>query len=305
VFAIAWAGGVFRSGDDGNSWQKLSVGTRTGYGGDIGGFSSCICAAGEKIVIGVEVSQPVVYFSLDQGATWESRTISSQMPGDLVFLRYDNLNLYAGGFTGLYLSTDLGNSWTAQYSNSVSPEGKLIGLGIFRDAVSYNQTLIAAVDFNSLQLSRDNGKSWTSFNQGLISDWTFSALAVKSPYLWALTRFFGNAYRRSLTEIVTDVGSDPRSQPVEFSLCQNYPNPFNPATAISYQLAEVSSVTLRVFDLLGREITTLVNGQQSAGSHTVQWDGKNNHGEHVSSGIYLYELRAGTSMTTRKMVLAK
>ncbi len=90
-----------------------------------------------------------------------------------------------------------------------------------------------------------------------------------------------------------------------FALYQNYPNPFNPATAISYQIVDQDVVTLRVFDLLGREVTTLVNGVQSAGQHVVRWDGRNYRGEGVSSGIYLYQLRAGSSVLTREMVLLK
>ena len=98
-----------------------------------------------------------------------------------------------------------------------------------------------------------------------------------------------------------------------FGLAQNYPNPFNPSTAFSYQLpapsgtegSAVSEVTLKIYDLLGREVATVVNGIGTPGKHTAVWDGKNDRGESVSSGIYLYQLRAGTSVVTRKMVLIK
>jgi beta-xylosidase len=93
--------------------------------------------------------------------------------------------------------------------------------------------------------------------------------------------------------------------PDKFFLEQNFPNPFNPTTAISYQLSAFSHVTLRICDLLGQEIVTLVNGERSAGRYTVQWDGKNERGELASSGIYLYQLRAGTIVSTRKMILVK
>jgi hypothetical protein len=93
--------------------------------------------------------------------------------------------------------------------------------------------------------------------------------------------------------------------PVCFTLEQNYPNPFNPSTAISYQLVANSLVTLKVYDLLGREVATLVDGVGEPGVHTVQWNGENDHGEAVSSGVYLYQLRAGNFVMTRKMVLLK
>ncbi len=88
--------------------------------------------------------------------------------------------------------------------------------------------------------------------------------------------------------------------PTTFSLSQNYPNPFNPATVISYQLAVNSFVTVRVYDELGREVSRLVNGNQSAGSHSVRWDGAN-----FSSGVYFYELNAGDFHDVKKMVLMK
>lgn len=93
--------------------------------------------------------------------------------------------------------------------------------------------------------------------------------------------------------------------PVQFALDQNYPNPFNPSTAISYQLSAVSNVTLRVYDALGRQVKTLVTGIRPAGTHVVKWDGKNERGEAVSSGVYLYQLTAGSSVVTKKMMLTK
>ena len=93
--------------------------------------------------------------------------------------------------------------------------------------------------------------------------------------------------------------------PDTFSMEQNFPNPFNPTTAISYQLSAVSQVSLRVFDLLGREIVTLVSSEQSVGQYIVEWNGKNQRGESNASGMYLYRLRAGTNVSTRKMILTK
>ena len=84
------------------------------------------------------------------------------------------------------------------------------------------------------------------------------------------------------------------------NLDQNYPNPFNPTTAISYQLSANSFVTLKVYDLLGREVATLVNSQLPAGSYQTSFDAS-----HLSSGVYLYELRAGDFVQTRKMALMK
>lgn len=88
--------------------------------------------------------------------------------------------------------------------------------------------------------------------------------------------------------------------PGMFMLDQNYPNPFNPTTAISYQLPAVSFVNLKIFDMLGREVATLINGEQSAGRYVAQWDGRNERGEVLSSGVYLYQLQAGGYVSTKK-----
>lgn len=104
---------------------------------------------------------------------------------------------------------------------------------------------------------------------------------------------------------VTAVEPTASSIPFRFGLDQNYPNPFNPTTAISYQLSANSFVTLGIFDILGRQIRTLVAMQQAAGRYQIQWDGRDDRGASVSSGVYLYQLRAGSSVVTKKMVLLK
>ncbi len=88
--------------------------------------------------------------------------------------------------------------------------------------------------------------------------------------------------------------------PLTFALEQNYPNPFNPATTIQFSIAKSSIVNLRVFDVLGREMATLVNGQMNAGGHEVKFDASR-----LSSGIYLYRLTVGNYVETKKMLLVK
>jgi photosystem II stability/assembly factor-like uncharacterized protein len=92
------------------------------------------------------------------------------------------------------------------------------------------------------------------------------------------------------------------SQP---QLLQNSPNPFNPSTIIKFYIPNTSDVTIRIYDILGREVTTLINQQTTAGYHNVYWNGKNSRGENVSSGVYLYRLTAGSFSETKKMNLLK
>ncbi|MEJ2050552.1 MAG: FlgD immunoglobulin-like domain containing protein, partial [Calditrichota bacterium] len=96
--------------------------------------------------------------------------------------------------------------------------------------------------------------------------------------------------------------------PDKFNLEQNYPNPFNPSTNIPFTLAKSAEVSLKIFNIIGQEVRTLVNGQRQAGQYTMQWDGKDDFGRSVASGIYFYKLSVsgGENLTrTRKMILMK
>ncbi|HPG39310.1 MAG TPA: T9SS type A sorting domain-containing protein [bacterium] len=89
----------------------------------------------------------------------------------------------------------------------------------------------------------------------------------------------------------------------QYQLFQNYPNPFNPATTINFSLPGNETVSLAVFDLTGRKIKTLVNETFNAGNHTVTWDGCNDAGQRVPSGVYLYKIQTGNFSMIRKMTL--
>jgi len=93
--------------------------------------------------------------------------------------------------------------------------------------------------------------------------------------------------------------------PEVFSLHQNYPNPFNPVTTLRYDLPENSLVNVTVYDMLGRQVKTLINQTQDAGYKSLIWDATNDYGKPVSAGIYLYQIQAGEYIQTKKMVLLK
>ncbi len=93
--------------------------------------------------------------------------------------------------------------------------------------------------------------------------------------------------------------------PTDFALHQSYPNPFNPQVTIQFDLPVSCDVDLAIYDVLGRRVRTLVAGLQPAGSRTITWDGKDQNGSRVSSGIYFYRLTAGGFVETKKMVLMK
>ena len=93
--------------------------------------------------------------------------------------------------------------------------------------------------------------------------------------------------------------------PTSFSLSQNYPNPFNPETTISYTLQEASNVSLKVYDVLGREVAMLVNEFLPSGTYKATFNVETRHGASLQSGVYFYRLQAGSLAETKKLVLMK
>ena len=128
---------------------------------------------------------------------------------------------------------------------------------------------------------------------------------------WILTSGTGKEYILEGTDEITIPSSErfvlnrEPVIPITFAFHQNYPNPFNPITSLRYDLPEQTLIILTIYDLMGREVTQLVNTTQKAGYRSVQWDATNMNGKPVSAGVYLYQIRAGEFVQTRKMVLLK
>ena len=115
--------------------------------------------------------------------------------------------------------------------------------------------------------------------------------------------FTGNAPDMGAVESSYRVSVQARpAVPDQFALQQNYPNPFNPLTIIQYELPQRSSVHIAIYDLLGKEVTTLLSETQDAGYKSVQWDATNDNGQPVSTGVYFCRLRAGDFSKTIKIV---
>ncbi|UCB53136.1 MAG: SBBP repeat-containing protein [Candidatus Zixiibacteriota bacterium] len=110
-------------------------------------------------------------------------------------------------------------------------------------------------------------------------------------------------YVQGVTGVKDETGD--RERPSQFDLSQNYPNPFNPATKIEFTLAKSGFVTLQIYDTLGRKVRTLVSEELSSGYKSVIWDGKNDDGEDVASGVYFYQLKVGDFSEPKKMLLLK
>jgi hypothetical protein len=110
----------------------------------------------------------------------------------------------------------------------------------------------------------------------------------------------GGVFRRPLAEMITGVRSSPTDMTGRFNLEQNYPNPFNPSTLIRYAVPARLHVTISVFNTLGQQVATLVNGFEEAGDHELRFDGSG-----LASGVYFYRLQAGDFVRTMKALIIK
>ena len=151
-------------------------------------------------------------------------------------------------------------------------------------------------------LSTDNGSNWNAVNNGLLQLTVYS-LTISGDNIFAGTDGAGaggGVWRRPLSEMITAVETNKDNLPTEFALEQNYPTPFNPSTKISWQLPIGIQATLKVYDVLGKEVATLVNEYKPAGTYELTWNAAN-----LPSGVYFYRIKAGSFIQTRKMILLK
>jgi hypothetical protein len=198
----------------------------------------------------------------------------------------------------VFLSTNNGTSWTAVNTG-------LTSTNVHALAVS-GTNLFAGTRGGGVFLSSNNGISWTAVNAGLTSTFV-RALAESGTNLFAASgsNIFagthdGGVWRRPLSEMITDVVQGGSEMPTGYALQQNYPNPFNPTTTIKFELPQTSEVRLSVYDLLGREVSVVVNEKRNAGVHEVKFDGTG-----LSSCVYFYRIQAGDFTQTKRLLLLK
>ena len=269
-----------------------------------------------------------LFISTDNGDSWELAT--GIAAGDtIVKLIFDYplsplLTEKAGGSTRLLGGSDDGNIYEAFRESRYLT---LTLLAIFGGSEMSGIFVTALTEFNQKRhgvswfpkgsfgigfyTSTDDGENWEQNNNGLQSNPPISALSGNANEsgesiadVHFYTGFFenmnGGARIFKITYNVTDVKPISSRIPDSYKLNQNYPNPFNPTTNIEYTIPSESFVELKVYDVLGKEVSVLVSGQVNAGFYEIEFDATT-----LPSGIYFYKLQAGDFVETKKMVLVK
>ncbi|MBD3257379.1 T9SS type A sorting domain-containing protein [candidate division GN15 bacterium] len=298
---------------NGTGWDSLGTGI-TDDVRDLKAYDGLLIAGGYFTVDDGAASDRIAAWN---GSTWSS--LNGGMPdGGVWVMTVYNGDLIAGGtFTeaGGVSVTNIarwdGTNWYPLGSGLdgivralTVHNGNLIAGGFFENSGSTSVPYIASWDgstWSPLGNAMDDGvEALTVYNGYLIAGGRFDVAGGGKVALW------DGAIWRPVGDFVTDVdeGGVP-GLPLSYALGQNYPNPFNPVTTIGYTLPQRSHVTIDVYNLLGRQVRTLVDREVAAGSFTVSWDGTNADGKQVSTGVYLYRFRAGDHVETKKMVLMK
>jgi hypothetical protein len=153
-----------------------------------------------------------------------------------------------------------------------------------------------------------NGEGYVAYRQvGPVLSVALARLESDTPVLLRIESAEDMPMAPQIVEIALNDGSIPTivARPVEFALAQNVPNPFNPQTTIRFSVPEGSPVRLAVFDVTGRLVRTLVDGDMAAGRHSIIWDGRDAVGRDVASGVFVCRLASAQGSLVRRMVLLR
>ncbi len=284
IFAGLTGRYVYISQNNGSNWTSVSNGLPVSTNGIVN-----LIANGSSVYALTDGGG--IYKTQNNGSNWQniSSNLTNQNIRSLSFMGSNLIIGTIGG--GIFISSNAGVSW--QQKNS--------GLGNLNvNAVTVVNTRIVAGTNHGVYISSNNGVSWFERNEGwsnpkvlCFSMGTNLNVGTDSLMVWMRT-----------VEQIVSVHNVSTIVPEEFSLEQNYPNPFNPSTKIRFDIAGGNNLagmtTLKIFDIVGKEVATLVNEQLQPGTFEVTFDGTN-----LPSGIYYCRLSSGDITSTKKMILLK
>jgi len=246
------------------------------------------------------------YFGMT--ATFGTTTLTSSGMYDMFIAKYDNAGNCLWAKKAGSSNGDFG------YGIFTTANGNSYLTGYFKGTATFDTTTISSYGNNDIFIAKygnDGNCLWAKNAGGYSDDYGYGISSSSNSQIYVvgsdggIANFGGTTLISTggfVTKILTSsTALDEISQiATEFKLSQNYPNPFNPSTVISYQLPVMCHVSLKVFDMIGNEVATLVNEEKPAGYHTVTFNAEN-----ISTGVYFYRLQAGDFVSTRKLVLMK
>jgi hypothetical protein len=262
--------GLYRSTDYGNNWIKMGFFT---------GYVNSILAINDKTILACNLTS--IYRSTDNGNNWVE-VLSDVSPMSLKMDPFGNI--YDVGF-GVFRSTDYGITWKNILGDTMG----------YLTINSLGYIFVGSLD-EGIHRTTDQGNYWSDFSGSMWNEYIMGLGVDSDNYLYAGTAGHG-LFRTSNS---TPVNRDRPKIPLTYNLHQNYPNPFNPSTRITYSIPKAGNISIKIYDIMGRELETLVNEYKNAGQYDVSFDASN-----ICSGVYFYRLMVNDFVSIKKMVLLK
>lgn len=276
---------IWKTINGGASWD--STGLYLPQIGAEAGYNNGICVIGSNVWFVTNAAH--CYASTNSGTNWVSQTVTAAgSTGGFVWFNSITSGMYGANGT-LDRTTNGGTTWTA-----LTPPGTANIVGI-TGADNYWWIIRQT---NLIYKSTDNGVTWTTdYTNPLVTTiYNDITKARNGTRMWACTST-GLISKSDALNAVTPISNE---VPQSYKLSQNYPNPFNPTTVITYSIPKASNVTVKVYDMVGNEVMTIVNQYQAAGTYQGRVDASN-----LASGVYFYTIRTDNFTDTKKMILMK
>lgn len=304
LYACTNTDGLFRSSDDGITWEDANDGIPELHVGRPGARATQSLLSIQDprfewgFFVGVEGVHHIndtcrILRSSDHGETWQN-TGNGIPPFSQVYCLAagptvsGHPDIYAGTVDGFFHSTDYGNSWIKSATG--------LGAHIINSIAAVDHYVFAGTD-KGVYCSWNVSSRWFEANEGF-SYHDIRSLFIFGKYIYAGTSGLG-VWRRPLSELIP-VDVEQPQMPTAFTLDQNYPNPITGQTSIGYALHKPEYMTLKVYNALGAEVATVMEGRQNAGRHTARFDATG-----LPAGMYFYRLAAGGRTIQRKMAVVK
>ncbi len=290
VFGMATSGnnilaatdeGIFYSSNNGTNWFPSNSPNQYTPG----------IATGSDHFVYAAVPGIGIYKSADDGINWVP-SLQSPTVDYVEVSAIDNFAFAGAFFGGARFSSNYGGTWAV--SSGFPTDASVFALAAVGEGL-----VVAGTDLSPLWIyaSFNNGASFSPFSEGLSEVASVEVIASNEIFIFAGTNYQG-VWRRLRPGVVNI--DDELNAPHSFYLSQNYPNPFNPTTKISFTIPRTGFVTLKVYDVLGNEVATLVSEEKPSGEYEVEFSGNG-----LTSGIYFYQIKSENFIETKKMILLK
>jgi len=283
IFVSTWGAGIFHSTDDGATWNAVNNGITNLYIRTLFVYNNYIYAGSQG---------DGVFFTNNNGSAWVQ--LNSGLTNLYIYqFASKGTTLYMGNDAGIFKSTNSGGTWVTSDSGLTS--------SFIRAFEVIDPKILVGTSGEGVFLSVDDGATWSPVDTGLTEPYIYGFANLGSTVYAG--SWDGEVWIRSINEIIKTMKKTTQTQPVatNYILDQNYPNPFNPSTNISFSIPQKSTVTLRVYDALGRVVSTLIDGQiMQKNNYNVSFNA-----DKLASGVYIYQLITNNFVSTKKMILMK